>query len=180
MRNRIYLLLALLLVLSVVPACSTITATDEISVSAKQSWILLPINNLSTTPRAGENTKAMVETHLRTRGVESLQTYITPDAMNLVSLLDADRQEAQAVEWGHANGIRYGITGTVHEWHYKSGPDKEPAVGLSLKLIDLSNRQVLWQATTAKTGWGYTNLSGVANKAVNNLLNQIRIAGTKR
>jgi len=180
MRIRIYrLMLSLLLVLLAVPACSTLTATGSISVSANQSWVLLPINNLSTTPRAGENTAAMVETHLRKRGVDSLQTYIAPDALSLVSLLDTDRQQAEAVAWGHAQGIRYGITGTIHEWHYKSGPDKEPAVGLSLKLIDLANEKVIWQATTAKTGWGYTNLSGVASKAIDKLLNQVRIAGSQ-
>jgi len=178
MRNQFYIILSSLLVLLTVSACSTITATDDISVSANQSWVLLPINNLSTTPRAGENTKAMVETHLRKRGVNTLQTYIAPDELSLVSLLDTDRQQSEAVAWGHANGIRYGITGTIHEWHYKSGPDKEPAVGLSLKLIDLGSEKVLWQATTAKTGWGYTNLSSVANKVVNRLLNQIRIVGT--
>lgn len=178
MRNRIYLLLSLLIVSLAVPGCSTITSTDAISVSANQSWILLPINNLSTTPRAGENTKAMVETQLRMRGVESLQSYITPNGLSLVSLLDSDRQQAEAVAWGQAKGIRYGVTGTIHEWHYKSGPDKEPAVGLSLKLIDLTNEKVIWQATTSRTGWGYSNLSSVANKAVIKLLNQIVIDGT--
>jgi len=179
MRNRIYrLMLTSLLVLLAVPGCTTLTTTDSISISAKQSWVLLPINNLSTTPRAGENTVAMVETYLRKRGVDSLQTYIAPDALSLVSLLDSDRQQAEAVAWGHSQGIRYGITGTIHEWHYKSGPDKEPAVGLSLKIIDLVNEKVIWQATTAKTGWGYSNLSAVANKAIEKLLKQVRIAGS--
>ena len=175
MRNQIYLLISSLLLMLVVSACSTISATDGISVSANQSWILLPINNLSTTPRAGENISAMAETHLRKRGVDSIQTYVAPDELSLVSLLDTDRQQAEAIAWGHANRIRYALTGTIHEWHYKSGPDKEPAVGLSLKLIDLASEKVIWQATTAKTGWGYTNLSGVANKAVNKLLNLVRI-----
>ncbi len=178
MSNRVCLLLSSLLMLLAVSACSTITSTDKISVSANQSWILLPINNLSTTPRAGEKAIAMIETQLRKRGVDSLQTYIAPDALSLVSLLDADLQQAKAVAWGHDQGIRYGITGTIHEWHYKSGPDKEPAVGLSLKLIDLASEKVIWQATTAKTGWGYTNLSGIANKSINKLLSQVRIAGS--
>jgi len=155
------------------------TATEKISVSANQSWVLLPINNLSTTPRAGENTQALVETHLRARGVGALQTYVIPEGVSLVSLLDADLQQAKAVTWGKANGIRYGVTGTIHEWHYKSGPDKEPAVGLSLKLIDLTNEKVIWQATTAKTGWGYSNLSSIADKVVNRLLNHVHIERTQ-
>ncbi len=174
MQKRIFTLVTLS-VLLVLSACSTLTSTRAVSVSANQSWVLLPINNLSTTPRAGEKTNAMVETYLRSRGVASLQTYMIPEGLSLVSLLDTDKEIADAIEWGRANGIRYGVTGTIHEWHYKSGPDKEPAVGLSLKLIDLSNEQVIWQGTTAKTGWGYTNLSGVADKAVNKLLKQVRI-----
>jgi len=176
MLKRMQLILSLLVLLAL-SACGTLTSTDKISVSADHSWVLLPINNLSTTPRAGEKTNAMVETHLRARGVNSLQTYVVPEGLNLVSLLDTDRQLSEAVKWGRSNGIRYGMTGTVHEWHYKSGPDKEPAVGLSLKLIDLTTDQVVWQGTTTKTGWGYANVSGVANKTVAKLLKQISIRG---
>lgn len=174
MRNRILLLL-LAWTAFAVTACSTMTTTNEVSVSASQSWVLLPMNNLSTTPRAGEKTKAMAETQLRSRGIGTLKTYVAPEGLSLVSLLDTKQQLDQGVQWGRENGIRYGLTGTIHEWHYKSGPDKEPAVGLSLKLIDLSNSQVVWQATTAKTGWGYANLSSVANKSIEKLLKQIRI-----
>lgn len=176
MRKQLNSLLWVVMVMTL-SACGTLTTTDTVSVSANQPWVLLPVNNLSTTPRAGEKTNTLVETHLRARGVDSLETYNTPEGLNLVSLLDTDRQINDAIAWARQNGMRYGMTGTVHEWHYKSGPDKEPAVGLSLKLIDLSTKQVVWQATTAKTGWGYTNVSGVADKAVEKLLKQINITG---
>jgi len=176
MRNSSYLLLTALFMAIVLPACSTLTSTDRVSVSAQQSWALLPFNNLSTTPRAGEKTSALVETHLRTRGVESLSAYREPAGLSLVSLLDAERAHVDAVAWAKQQGIRYGISGTIHEWHYKSGPDKEPAVGLSLKLTDLLTDKVLWQGTTAKTGWGYANLSGVADGAVEKLLKRVDIS----
>lgn len=176
MRKRIQQLLSMA-VLVTLTACGTFTSTEKVSVSANERWVLLPINNLSTTPRAGEKTNAMVETHLRARGVESLKSYVAPEGLNLVSLLDTDREIKEAIKWGRAEGYRFGMTGTVHEWHYKSGPDKEPAVGLSLKLIDLSTDQVVWQATTARTGWGYANVSGVADRAVEKLLKQISISG---
>lgn len=159
-------------------ACSTMTSTQDVSVGSQQSWALLPFNNLSTTPRAGEKTSTIVETHLRARGVDSLNKYREADGMSLVSLLDAERQLVDAIAWAKASGHRYGVSGTVHEWHYKSGPDKEPAVGLSIKLIDLSNEKVIWQGTNAKTGWGYSNLSGVADDTVSKLLKQIRISGS--
>lgn len=174
MRNQINLFMTVVLLIGL-SACSTLTTTKNISVSSSESWVLLPINNLSTTPRAGDKTNAMLETHLRIRGVTALTNYVSPEGLSLVSMLDTQKELADAITWGHSNGMRYGITGTIHEWHYKSGPDKEPAVGMSLKIIDLTNERVLWQGTTAKTGWGYTNLSGVADKVVEKLLDQVSI-----
>ncbi len=174
MRKYYYPLLSLLLVVAL-SACSTLTSTDRVRVTGQHSWALLPFNNLSTTPRAGEKTSALIETHLRARGVQSLSTYRSPDGLSLVALLDAQKEHVDALEWARAQGHRYGMSGTIHEWHYKSGPDKEPAVGMSLKLTDLVTQKVVWQGTTAKTGWGYANLSGVADKAIQKLLNQIDI-----
>jgi len=154
------------------------TTTDTVRVSATESWALLPINNLSTTPRAGEKALALVETHLRSKGVDSIESYIAPEGLNLVSLLDTEREIRDAKKWANDKGIRYGMTGTIHEWHYKSGADKEPAIGLSLKLIDIPANRVVWQGTTAKTGWGYANISGVANKAVSKLIKQLSISKT--
>lgn len=173
---RITLLVVLLSMLS---ACSTLTSTERVSVSASQSWVLLPISNLSTTPRAGQAASSMAETHLRTHGVTKVKAYENPPALNLVSLLDDENQLNDARQWAKNNGFRFGLTGTIHEWHYKSGPDKEPAVGMSLKVIDLVTDEVVWQGTTAKTGWGYANVSAVANKVVNQLMSQISINRSK-
>lgn len=159
-------------------ACGSMTTTDTARVSANERWALLPINNLSTTPRAGEKASALVENHLRAKGVDSIDAYLAPEGLSLVSLLDTEREIRDAKQWARDEGIRYGVTGTIHEWHYKSGVDKEPAIGLSLKLIDLTANRVVWQGTTAKTGWGYANISGVANKAVSKLIRQINITNS--
>lgn len=175
MLNRIALQLCVVS-LCLLSACTTVTTTERARVSAASTWALLPINNLSTTPRAGDKTNALLETQLRARGVKSIETYLAPEGLSLVSMLDTEREVRNAEQWAKSKGIRYGLTGTVHEWHYKSGPDKEPAVGLSLKLIDLTQNEVVWQGTTSKTGWGYSNISGVANTAVEKLLKQIEIS----
>jgi len=173
MLKRISLLFSAVL-LCAVSACGTMTTTTSTRIAADESWALLPINNLSNTPRAGDKTSALLETQLRSRGVNSIETYLAPEGLSLVALLDTDRELREAQQWAKSKGLRYGMTGTIHEWHYKSGPDKEPAVGLSLKLIDLANDEVVWQGTTSKTGWGYANISGVANKAVGKLIEQIQ------
>ena len=56
----------------------------------------------------------------------------------------------------------------------KNGLDNEPSVGLTLKFIDLQSDQVMWVASTSRTGWGYQNLSSVGSKAIGDLLSEVR------
>ncbi len=154
-------------------ACSTITTTGPVAVDSS-TWAILPIANYSTTPKADNTVASLVETRLRAKGVRQLQTFEQPDSMNLVSLLESSPDNTKLIAKARSMGYRYGITGSVHEWHYKSGPDREPAVGVSLKVIDLVSSQVVWQGSTSRTGWAYANLSSVADKAIQDLLKQVK------
>ncbi len=166
----------LLLAALVFSGCSTTSTTQPVRVDANASWALLPITNLSTTPRAGHKALSMVENILRTRGVSSIDWYQPEPALSLVALLDNAAELDKSLRWAKSQGYRYGLTGTVHEWHYKAGPDKEPVVGLSLKLVDLASEEVIWQSVNSKTGWGYTSLSGVAGKTIDAMLKRIRVS----
>jgi len=112
---------------------------------------------------------------LRSRGIGDLALYQPKTASTLVALLDDGTQLDDAISWARTSGARYGLTGTVHEWHYKSGPDKEPAAGLSLKLIDFHTNDIVWQASGARTGWGYASLSSIGAKVVDGLLKEFRL-----
>lgn len=174
MLNRIFLL-PIALCLMLLAACGTLSSTGTVSANANARWLLLPIDNLSSTPQAGEKAQSLLELQLRKRGVSQLESYTQQEELSLVAFLDVQGQIRKAAEWGHANGHRYGLTGTIHEWHYKTGPDKEPAVGVSLKLIDLYSNDVLWQGTAAKTGWGYANISAVADSTIKKLMDQVKL-----
>jgi TolB-like protein len=164
-----------LVLFSLVSACSTVTSTPPVIAQADGMWALLPIKNLSTTPSAGEKVASIVETQLRARGVQTIESFVRKDSLSLVSLLDNTERSTEAANWAKESGAQYALTGTVHEWHYKSGADKEPAVGLSLKLIDVATEEVLWQGSSARTGWGYSNLSSVGSRVINGLLEKVRI-----
>ena len=156
-------------------ACSTLTSTGPVSLERGGSWVILPVRNLSVTPQAGEMVQTLMETELRSRGVGDLVMYQPESNSTLVALLDDSDEIDDATNWGRESGARYGLTGTVHEWHYKSGPDKEPAAGLSLKLIDFDTNRVVWQASGSRTGWGYANLSSVGAKLIDGLLEEFRL-----
>jgi hypothetical protein len=167
-----WLFMALMLLSST--ACSTLTSTAGITVDAAQGLALLPINNLSETPQADAQAQILVETQLRARGVQRLGTYEQAQHVSLRALLDPARQLSDGMQWATQSGYRYGLTGTVNEWHYKAGADKEPVVGMNLKLLDLFSGEVLWQANAARTGWGYASLPAVADALIAELLQGIR------
>ena len=153
------------------------TLSSDFSITPDAGWVVLPVSNLSTTPNAGESAASMIEVSLRERGVQQLAVYQSAEKLTLASVLANNNDLPAAKSWARERGYRYGITGTVHEWQYKNGTDKEPVVGLSLKLIDLADGsdRVIWQAGTAKTGWGFSNLSGVADTVIRKLLKQLPI-----
>jgi len=171
---------SVLLVISslLLTACETMMSSNRVVVSAAERWALLPIENLSSTPLAGNQARSLVETHLRARGIRNLEIFEVSSEQTLMALLDEAGQLASAKQWAVENGFRFGITGNVQEWQYKNGLDNEPSVGLTLKFIDLQSDQVMWVASAARTGWGYQNLSSVASKTIGDLLSEVRFKQT--
>ncbi len=169
---KIGLALAALLLVN---SCSSLLKHDTITLSAQQSWVLLPFENYSNTPLANHRAEALTETQLRQRGLHDLVLYPNHEAAPLSLLLDDGKRVDQALKWARQHNIRYGVTGKIQEWHYKNGLEAEPAIGLSMKIIDLKNQQVLWSDSASRTGWGYANLTGTAEKTIAALLRQVRI-----
>lgn len=154
--------------------CSTLSGTPPVTVESGQRWALLPLSNLSPTPRADGQAQALIETRLRARGVSELGLYQPEQPVSLRALLEDSGELGEAVSWARGAGYRYGLTGTIQEWNYQSGPDREPVVGINLKLLDLTNGQVLWQASAARTGWGFASLPELADSVIDRLLEGVR------
>lgn len=161
-------------------ACETLTSSNRVIVSSAEKWALLPVVNLSNTPLAGNRARALVETHLRSRGVKNLEVYIPEPSESVLALLDEPGQLQTAKNWASDNGFRYGITGDVHEWQYKNGLDNEPSVAMTLKFVDLETDEVVWLATGARTGWGYSNLSRTASKTIDEMFAKVNFRANTR
>jgi hypothetical protein len=137
-------------------------------------WVLLPIANHTETPQAGLRAEAIAETVLRSIGIKDLERY--PASLNPESLLDpAERKLAeQAMGWAKGKDASYALTGAVEEWRYKVGVDGEPAVGLSLQVIDVKSGAVVYSASGGKSGWSREALSAVAQKLLRDLLQDLK------
>ncbi len=137
------------------------------------AWVMLPVRNFAETPLAGERTRALVATLLRMRGIGDLREYPDAEGKDDLPDLDDQRRYQSALDWARAQGMVYGVTGAVHEWHYRGGPDGEPAVGLGLGVIELSTGRVVWSAAGALEGWGHETLSGTAQKLIGSLVSDL-------
>ena len=143
-------------------------------VHAKGKWVMLPVQNHSETPQAGERIEAMLETLLRKEGVHQLDKYPAGKEDD-THLLASDRQRYEtALEWARGNKYDYAITGSVEEWRYKSGLDGEPAIGLTMRVLELSTGKVLWAATGTQTGSSAENASGTALRLLDSLVDDLR------
>jgi TolB-like protein len=85
----------------------------------------------------------------------------------------------EAQKWAKEQGVRYAVLGSIEEWRYKVGIDGEPAVGVTLKVLDLSSGRVLWSASGAKSGWSREALSAVGQTLLSNLLSSLQLTSMK-
>ena len=166
----------LLIICLLLLAGCAITDSSKAPVLDKDAkWVLLPMANHTETPQAALRMEAITETIFRVKGAMSLQTY--PASLTQDSLFEPadDKAVEAALGWAQQSGARYAITGTVNEWRYKTGVDGEPAVGVTIKIIDVQTRQVIWSAAGGRTGWGREAVSAVAQKLLENLTDGIRL-----
>ena len=165
-------LMSLLCLLTAVllAACSTTSATKGGALDAGAKWALLPLTNHTDTPQAALAAEAIAEHQLRVHGVANLVRY--PATLSRDSLFEPSEHRVvdEAQKWAREQGARYGVQGAVEEWRYKVGIDGEPAVGVTLQVIDLNSGAVLWSASGAKSGWSREALSVIAHKVMDNLL----------
>lgn len=161
-----------LLVLSMLTSCAVLdqsSATTPLDRNAK--WVLLPIVNHTDVPQAGLRAEAITEVLLRSDGITNLQRY--PALLNQDSLFEpAERKVVEdALLWARDQGARYALTGAVDEWHYKVGIDGEPAVGMTLQIVDLQDAgRVVWSSAAGTSGWSREALSAVAQKLIKSML----------
>lgn len=160
-------------------ACTTLnTVGKRIQTQPEDRWVILPFHNYSQMPRAGENTERILKALIRNKGIEP-DLYPYEMVASPLLLVDDTRRYEKALRWARNKGYRYGLSGSVNEWRYKAGLDGEPAVGLTVNVIDIETGQVLWSGTGAHSGWGRESVSMIAHKLLRKMLKDLTIAWTE-
>lgn len=156
--------------LMVLAACTTVDVGKAPLLEPNASWGMLPFANHTETPQAGLRAEMIAESLLRSGAGIAIKRY--PSKLNNESLFEPmERKQVEAaLEWARSEKIRYVIAGSIEEWRYKVGIDGEPAVGVTLQMIEVASGNVLWSATGGGTGWSRDALSAVAQKLMRKLL----------
>jgi TolB-like protein len=157
-----------------IAGCATANRTNSPVIEKNVKWALLPMENYTETPQAGLRMEALTESILRIKGALPVEKY--PSSLTQGGLFEpADAKTVEAaMAWAKQAGARYAVTGAVNEWRYKTGVDGEPAVGVTIKIIDVQTHQVIWDSAGARTGWGREAVSAVAQKLLEDLLDGIK------
>jgi polysaccharide biosynthesis protein PelC len=162
-----------LVLLFILTACSVSQVHEGPALSTKVRWIMLPVMNLAEAPQAGIRTEAILSTHLRAMGLTGLDVYPYQSLKTGLPDLNEQHRYESALKSAKKSNYQYAITGSVEEWRYKSGLDGEPAVGMSLKVIDMKTGKIIWSASGSRTGWGYESVTGTVNKLLSQLLDDL-------
>lgn len=134
-------------------------ATSQVDVDTRgtlpaspRSVVLLPIENMSGAPLAGERAEAILLTLLRQR-LDDLRHY-QPQSETGLPVPDGRQRYLRALTRAREAGLELGVTGTVVEWRYRPGLDDEPAVSISLRIVDVPSGRILWSGSGARGSGG--------------------------
>jgi TolB-like protein len=134
-------------------------STENFPLLSSKKVVVYGFQNYTETPLAGKRAASLVDGILSAKGYQTanrVDTYYT----SRIKMC----KEAQAMH------IPYLLTGAVSEWRYKTGIDGEPAVSLSLKLLNTSTCSSVWSATASDNNWGNASIGTTAQSLLNKII----------
>lgn len=150
--------------------CATYDGGPSPSLDKSARWAILPFTNTTETPLAGQRAEMLAGALLGAKAIGEVRHYPLEQNETLFAAGNDGKLRDQALQWARKQGMRYALTGEVFEWRYKVGVDGEPAVGISLRVIDVANGKILWAGASSKSGWHRDSLGMVAQGVLRRLV----------
>ena len=134
--------------------------------------VLAPVNNTST-PYAGGRVQQQLAALLGTRGLTHVLLAPSTGSSGPLPIGEAAQDERQELSWARHHDARYALLGSVDEWHYKIGLDGQPAVGFTLRLMDLRSGKILWSGIASASGGSREGLAVLSERTLSGLLQRL-------
>lgn len=154
-------------------ACSTMqvhktSIQNSALMQKKDAVAVAPFYNYTQTPLAGYSAAAMATVLLKNHGfkAETIAQQPKTDA-----ILENVQQTRQAwIEKAKNAGYHYLLSGEVTEWHYKTGIDAQPVVGLVVQLTDTHSGKVLYSSSGSKDALPHGSIASAAQTLLDKML----------
>jgi TolB-like protein len=159
MKFAFYLILSFIFL-----GCSATTMSrGSFAADAEKRVAVVALVNYTDTPQAGYRAANILEGVLSARGYQ---------VINLMSKKGLQSNLASQVQEARVHNADLVLTGGVSEWRYKVGIDSEPAVSVSLKMVDVNSHSTIWSATGSKSSWRYSSIGETAHKLFNEMISK--------
>jgi hypothetical protein len=136
-------------------------------------WCVLPPINSTSTPYAGERVQQQLAALLGARGLPHVLLAPADGDSGPLPIDTGAKEQPQALQWAQRHEARYALEGSVDEWDYKVGLDGQPAVGVTLRLLDLESGKVIWSGAAAASGGSREGLAALSERTLAGLLERL-------
>jgi polysaccharide biosynthesis protein PelC len=136
-------------------------------------WCVLAPINSTATPYAGERVQQQLAALLGARGLTHVLLAPVPGDKGPLPIDNGTTDERQALAWARHHQARYALEGSVDEFDYKVGLDGQPAVGVTLRLLDLQSGEVIWSGAASASGGSREGLAVLSERTLSGLLKRL-------
>ncbi len=154
--------LPMMLCLLLISACASVSHSQRSVMSLSEPWVLLPIQSVSNTTSVVDGTRALVETHLRRRGVKSVSR-ISQGTGPIV------------IETARNAGMRYAVSVLVRHWHPSDEKGDSHSVNVELSVMDLHNDTTSWSGKSVGKSRSTSTLTSAADDAIKKLIDEMEL-----
>ena len=145
---------------------------DSVSISSSEKVRLLmpPFFNATNDDHAGRALSELTGSALVERGIPLYQT----EELLLSSQGEtAAGPDGRYQELANKIGATHLLIGTVHEYRYKTDLDGDPAVGITLRIVDARDGRTVWQGSSSNIGYAFASVTSASQRAVRRLVRRI-------
>lgn len=139
--------------------------------------LLLPTDNATDDENAGRAVGELLGTALYERGIP---LYQTESLRRKVAAPKAAGDNGTYADLVKSTGATHLLFATVHEYRYKTDLDGDPAVGVTIRIVNARTGRTVWQGSSGNVGYVFSSLTDAAQHAVRDIVARIPVAKSAR
>jgi len=160
---------------AIISGCATrVVDGDSVALDSSEKVRLLmpPFFNATNDDHAGRALSELTGSALVDRGIP---LYQTEELLLSTQGETAAGPDGRYQELANTVGATHLLIGTVHEYRYKTDLDGDPAVGITIRIVDARDGRTVWQGSSSNIGYAFASVTSASQRAVRRLVRRIPI-----